>query len=433
MSSWCDSHHRINNDDSMPDGQIVRRGRLRPDHSPQGSKTSKSVGRIVDRKVVNNYILIAIIFIDSTSYALVLPLLPALLHQYEASGLIGGILIASYACAAAISSPILGYLSDRYGRRPVLIVSLIGSVIAHLVFAFSASVTWFLCSRIMAGAMAGNIGVVEAAIADQTAQTSRAIAMGRVMAAWALGFVVGPALNLVVPLDGARIAFWPGMVAAGLATLAVVACSVGLFDDHRASPDRMDFRAGRKAATRNLSSIVVFGVLALVQSGVVAMTGFWSERTFGWGPREVSLLFLWTAVCIIVFQTVFLPATTKRFGELKTLYVGLSISIFCLAGLLAGHSSAIIFIAFGPLLICGITLAQAIFMSMISASVDISLRGALIGVANLSKNIGRIVGPIVLGFVFSGIGPIYIYVFSISVLSLSVLFFISSGARARST
>ena len=163
------------------------------------------------------------------------------------------------------------------------------------------------------------------------------------------------------------------------------------------------------------------------------MTGFWSERTFGWGPREVSLLFLWTAVCIIVFQTVILPATTKRFGELKTLYVGLSISIFCLAGLLVGHSSAIIFIAFGPLLICGITLAQAIFMSMISASVDISLRGALIGVANLSKNIGRIVGPIVLGFVFSGIGPIYIYVFSISVLSLSVLFFISSGARVRST
>lgn len=404
---------------------------MRPHHSPQESKTSKAVERTADREVLSNYILIAIIFVDSTSYALVLPLLPALLHHYEASVSIGGILIASHAFAAAVSGPILGYLSDRYGRRPVILASLIGSVIANLIFSLSASVTWFLCSRIIAGVMAGNIGVVEAAIADRTAQTSRAIAMGRAMAAWALGFVAGPAFNLVVPLDGARIAFWPGMVAAGLAALALFACSVGLCDDRRASPDRKDLRAGRKAATRNLTSIVVFGVLALIQSGVVAMTGFWSERTFGWSSREVSLLFLWTAVCIIVSQTVVLPVFTNRFGELKTLYVGFSISIFCLAGLLVSHSSAIIFIAFGPLLICGITIAQAIFISTISESVDISLRGSLIGFTNLVASMGRIIGPIILGFIFSEVGPIYIYVCSILALSASVLLILSDRPRTR--
>lgn len=344
---------------------------------------------------------LSVIFLDSVSYALVLPLLPFILAEHGAGASAGGLLVAAHAIMAACSAPVLGIVSDRMGRKPVVLLTLVGAVLAYLLFAFSPNLVMLFLARAIAGAMAGNIGVVQAAVAEGYAPSDRTRAMGRISVAWALGFVVGPGIGAALPITARSIALLPGLLAAGAALLALAVVAA-----HRPAAGVADAgAAGQPAAAeppllQRGSLIALLGTLAVAQTGLVAMTGFWASRMFGWSAREVSLLFLASSAAIVVFQMAVLPGLARRFKEAQLLLGFLVLGVACCAAVPAAPHSAPILIITGSLLFCAITGAQTVCNASLSRTTSSSAQGAVLGSANGVAAICRVAAPVACGALF---------------------------------
>jgi DHA1 family tetracycline resistance protein-like MFS transporter len=166
--------------------------------------------------------LFLIVFTDLVGFGIVIPLLPLYAEHYRPAPWVFGLLMATYSAMQFVFSPILGRLSDRVGRRPVLLVSLTGSVIGFVLFALANSLVLLFASRLLAGIAGGNIATAQAVIADTTAPEDRARGMGLIGAAFGLGFIAGPALaGLLAPISPAA----PGW---GAATCSLVAFAMTL-------------------------------------------------------------------------------------------------------------------------------------------------------------------------------------------------------------
>ena len=137
----------------------------------------------------------AIVFVDLLGFSLILPLVPYYAKVFNASDTLIGFLVASYAAAQLIGAPVLGRLSDRYGRRPVLLVSILGTAIGFIILGFANSLWVLFASRILDGATGGNISVAQAYITDITDRKNRAKGLGLIGAAFGLGFIIGPAVG----------------------------------------------------------------------------------------------------------------------------------------------------------------------------------------------------------------------------------------------
>jgi len=161
--------------------------------------------------------LFLIVFADLVGFGIVIPLLPLYAEHYRPAPWVFGLLMATYSAMQFVFSPILGRLSDRVGRRPVLLISLTGSVIGFVMFALADSLLWLFASRLLAGIAGGNIATAQAVIADTTKPEDRARGMGLIGAAFGLGFIAGPALaGLLAPISAAA----PGWGAAACSAVA---------------------------------------------------------------------------------------------------------------------------------------------------------------------------------------------------------------------
>lgn len=350
--------------------------------------------------------LLAVIFLDSVSYALILPLLPAILGEFGAGALAGGMLIATHAIAAAGSGPTIGALSDRFGRRPVVLLTLIGTIVSYALFAVGHSLSALFLARALAGAMAGNISVVQAAVAEARPPSARAGGMARVAAAWALGFVAGPACGALLPLRAGHAAFWPGLLGAAASFVGLLMVLIL----HRPGPSWREAASkpsearspppmGRKAL------MALFGALAAAQTGLVSVTGFWAHYSLGWGAREVSLLFLWTSAFIVAVQLVGVPRLTATLGESRALAAALAAAaLACAAVVLVPKSAAVLLVA-GPLSLCGITACQTLCSALISRLTSDAAQGAALGVANGVASLCRVVAPASAGALFQMVRP----------------------------
>ena len=174
----------------------------------------------------------AVVFVDLLGFSLILPLLPYYAEKYGATPAVVGLLVASYALAQLIGAPLLGRLSDRYGRRPVLLVSIAGTALGFLLLAFAepiaglfggsnaAVIAVLFLSRILDGLTGGNLSVAQAYITDVTDVKNRAKSLGMIGAAFGLGFIIGPVIGGVLSQWGYAL---PAFVAAGLATANLIA------------------------------------------------------------------------------------------------------------------------------------------------------------------------------------------------------------------
>ncbi|MFN3413126.1 MAG: MFS transporter, partial [Thermoanaerobaculum sp.] len=162
-------------------------------------------------------VLFAVVFMDLVGFGMVIPLLPLYADEYAPPPWVFGLLLASYSAMQFVFSPILGALSDRWGRRPVLLVSLAGSAVGYLLFGFADSLAMLFASRVVAGMAGGNVATAQAVIADVTTPEERAKGMGLIGAAFGLGFIAGPALAGLLLSVSPRL---PGLAAAGFSALA---------------------------------------------------------------------------------------------------------------------------------------------------------------------------------------------------------------------
>ncbi len=354
-------------------------------------------------------VLFLIVFIDLVGFGVVIPLLPYYALRFGAAPWEVTLLMACYSFAQFISAPILGRLSDRMGRRPVLLLSLACSVVSYLWLA-AAPMFWMLfAARLLAGAGAGNIATAQAYIADVTTPEKRAKGMGMIGAAFGLGFTVGPAIGGLLagsnPAD-AHLAR-PALLAALLSAIALGLTASRLVESRPPSKCTIEERPGRltlamSALERPMLGrlIVLFFVTICAFAGMETTFALWANSSFGWGPEQIGWIFFYIGILLAALQGGAIGKLSHRFGEARLVTWGAAVIGVGLLGLaLAGSLWAVLVVT--GLLSIGMGLLNPSVSSLISRLAGSDERGGILGVSQSASSLARILGPAVAGVVFT--------------------------------
>lgn len=361
------------------------------------------------------------IFLDLLGFGLVIPLLPFFAKELGASGFQVGVLMTAYSAMQFLCAPFWGRLSDRIGRRPVLLVSIAGNAAAMLLFALSTNLVIFFLARAFAGMANANIGTAQAYIADVTPPEKRAQGMGLIGAAFGLGFVLGPAVGGLLASFGLAA---PALAAAGLSALNFALAWFRL-------PESLPPEARAAAAQRRGSRLATFHaslghpVLPLLfLLFFLATAGFsqlettfalFTEKRFAFGARENGYLFAFIGVVLALVQGGLVRPLRRRMGEAAMLLLG---TILLTAGLLlvARVESTAGLIAACAVLAVGNGLQNPALSSLVSRQAAAHEQGRILGVNQSMGSLARIVGPLVGGAAFElggaapslSLGPVHL-------------------------
>jgi MFS transporter, DHA1 family, tetracycline resistance protein len=357
--------------------------------------------------------LFLIVFVDLVGFGLVIPLLPFYALRFAASPQQVTVLLAIYSLMQLFTAPLWGRLSDRVGRRPVLMVSMAASVLAYL-WIGSATTLWMLFgARALAGACAGNIAAAQAYIADVTKPEERAKGMGLIGAAFGLGFIIGPALGgLLAGHDPATADVQtPAWVAAGLSFVAL--CGVFLLLSESLPADRRGISGvsrGRLSAILDVLGrpvlsrlILIFFLVILAFAGMESTFALWAVEQFGWGPRQVGYVFSYVGVLSAILQGGLIGALTRRLGEERLLLCGLALIGIGLLIMPLARSVPLLAPAISALAL-GMGLTQPSLNSLISRRAGREEQGEVLGVSQSAGSLSRVIGPAAAGFFFGEFG-----------------------------
>ncbi|WP_333897213.1 MFS transporter [Brevundimonas aurantiaca] len=375
-------------------------------------------------------VLFAVVFINLVGFGLVVPLLPFFAQSLKGEAWQITLMFSAYSLGQFFAEPFWGRLSDRVGRKPVLLVTLVANALGYLMLAFVPNIWLAIAVRLFTGLGAGNISTVQGYVADVTPPEQRAGRMGLIGAAFGLGFIVGPGLGglLTQPQLGRLGYQLPIFLAAALAALAAIGVMVFLRES-RAKADpaaaRPAFLAGLKDARTNPVVSRVLVVTLIYMAGFSAMEsvfGLWSESRYAWGAREVGLSFMIVGVISVLNQGFLAGRLARRFGEARVLAAGMllfgsSLVLQVLAPVawfpatrleLGGLSLPVVQGWVIPLVMavgaCGMSLAMPNISAMISRASPPDRQGAMLGLNMASSSVARIFGPMVAGGLFSGLG-----------------------------
>jgi MFS family permease len=277
-------------------------------------------------------ILFLIVFTDLVGFGLVIPLLPFYAERFAASPLEMTMLFATYSLMSMVTAPLWGRLSDRVGRRPVLMASMAAAALAYLWLAFATRLWMLFAARAFAGACAGNSGAAQAYIADVTPPERRAKGMGMIGAAFGLGFIIGPVLGGVIAgndLATADLAT-PSLIAAGLSFAACLGVVFWLSESRAAgfaTSSHSRIAAARDALTRPVLArlLWVFFLVILAFSGMETTFAWWAIAQFDWGPRSIGFVFFYVGLLSALMQGGLIGPLTRRFGEEWLMLSGLAL------------------------------------------------------------------------------------------------------------
>jgi MFS transporter, DHA1 family, tetracycline resistance protein len=347
------------------------------------------------------------VFIDLIGFGIVIPVLPFYVEgtKFNASPSTVGLLFASYSIMQLVFTPILGRLSDRYGRRPILLISLIGTGIGFLILGFATTLWMLFAGRIIDGISGGNISTAQAYIADITTPENRAKGMGLIGAAFGLGFIFGPAIGGILSRWGMHVPF---LFAAGLAfanaLLLYFTLPETVTPDHPARASAASGRWKQLAQALNqsrLAFILLIYFLFVTAFSIMTTTfGLFTMYRFGYDAHDTGWLFVFVGVIGAVIQGGLIGKLVKAFGELPLVVVG--------ALLFAGSLFAIPFT--GPqtglltLLLVGATFSIGNSLSMpaltglASKSAGRGEQGGVLGVTQSVASLSRTIGPLIASY-----------------------------------
>lgn len=349
-----------------------------------------------------------IVFLDLFGFGIILPLLPYIAEQFQANALTIGLLSSTYSFFQLIAAPILGKLSDRYGRKKLLAISQFGSAVGFVLLGLAHSLPLLFLSRIIDGITGGNISIAQAYMADITDKESRAKGMGLLGAAFGLGFILGPAVGGVLSNFGFAAPAFVAAVMAGLTSLATIFFLKETVNTKKASRShKTELSLAGVLEILKIEPlgllVVIFFLISLSFSGLQATFALWAQESFGYGPSEIGWIFAMIGVIGIITQVLLLPRLIKRLGERKLLALGvLSLGI----GLLL-HPIVIVpwmlvfttsFLAFGN------GVSNPTLQAIASENVSPVMYGAALGVMHSSASLGRVFGPIIGGELFDIFG-----------------------------
>jgi DHA1 family tetracycline resistance protein-like MFS transporter len=339
------------------------------------------------------FIIFLTTFVNLVGFGIIIPLLPFYAQTFGASPLVIGLLFASFSLSQLIASPLLGDLSDRWGRRPVLIFSLLGTVVSFVMMAVAHSLVMLFAARIVDGLSGGNITTARAYIADVSTEENRAKAFGLLGAAFGLGFIVGPALGAAL----SHISYTAPIWAAAAITVAAVAMAWLWLPEtvHRTQAGRSPWRAlgdlWERAPLRVLFTIdFVYWTAFSVYQTTFALFG---ARRFGFDAAHIGYLLSAFGFLGVVVQGGMVGPIVRVLGERRTLSIGLLFAAAGWGGSALTHSLSVFVSMLVPGAI-GIGLCNATLSALVSKAAGPHEQGRVQGAAGALESLGRTMGPV---------------------------------------
>ena len=365
-------------------------------------------------------IIFVTVFIDLLGFGIIIPLLPFYAESFGATALTIGLLGTSFSLMQFLFSPIWGRWSDRIGRKPIILVGLMGSCLSYLTLALATSMPLVFIARIIGGIAGANIPTAQAYIADITTPENRAKGMGMVGAAFGLGFIFGPAIGGLLSRISPAAPMW---FASALCLANFVAAWLLLPESRSAS-----------AATKRLGNLEVFRhamskpalllllglyfLVTLAFSGFEATFALFSEARFGYTAATLGLVFTFIGVILAVVQGALVGRAVKAIGERRLI----PLAIFAIAagiGMLPFvWSVPTLLVALGVLAI-GMGFNGPALTSMLSRLADPNDQGGILGLGSSLASLGRVVGPAWGGYLYDAYGMTVPYMSAAALMTVA--------------
>ena len=341
------------------------------------------------------------VLLDILGIGLIIPVVPALISEMTAydnsqSAFLGGLLGATYATMQFFAAPILGGLSDRYGRRPLLLAALIGLGLDYVIIVFAPTLVWLFIARIISGLCGGSVTLANAYIADISTSENRAKNFGMIGAAFGLGFVVGPTIGGLLGEIGTRVPF---IAAAGLSLLNA---TYGFFviPESLSSEDRRPFSWKRANPFGTLKQVLnhkkIVGLVAalffiyLAANATHANWSFFTIEKFGWSPLDIGLSLGFVGIMVSIVQGGLVGSVVKKVGEVNSIYIGFFFNAFGLLMLGIVSQPWMIYSVIVPYAFSGLAgpSLQSIMTAQIPKNAQGELQGGLTNVIMLTAILG---------------------------------------------
>ena len=340
-------------------------------------------------------VLFLTVFVSLIGFGIIIPLLPFYAQTFGASPTTIGLLFASFSVAQFIAAPVLGELSDRWGRRPILIFSLLGTVLSFALLAMAHSITMLFIARIVDGLSGGNITTARAYIADVTPVEDRAKRYGLIGAAFGLGFIFGPALGALFAHISYTAPIW---AAAAVSAIAALLAFLWLPEPERhVSEGEVPpwWRAlGDLMSRPGLRSILVVDLGYWFTFSVYQTTfALFGQRRFGWDAPHIGYVLATFAAFGVMVQVSVVGRVSRALGDRGTLVAGLGLAALGLACAALARTVPMFIAALAPAAL-GMGLASPTLLSLISTSVPRGEQGLAQGAAGALESLGRTAGPV---------------------------------------
>jgi len=352
------------------------------------------------------------IFLDLLGVGLIFPIGPFYAAAFGATPLEVGVLFTSFSVAQFLTIPILGALSDQYGRRPVLLVCIAGEAVGYLLFGTAGSLGMLYLARLVAGASSGNIGAAQAYLADITAPRERTHAFGLLGAAVSVGFLFGPAIGGFLGQLDLRL---PAFVAAGLVVLNWLSALVWLPESLPAERRvRRGLRGGlnpfgvlldllRRPLLR--APLVAIFLCNLAFSGYIATFALLTSDRFGWGPQGVSVVLVIQSLLSILVQTFIVRQLSRTFPDTTILVVGVVLNLLGFVVIALSPAPILLYVAAAPLQAVGSALWRPSLSALITKLVAANEQGLANGGTQASAALATIIGPLAAGAAYERMLP----------------------------
>jgi len=345
------------------------------------------------------------VFIDLLGFGIIIPLLPFYAESFGASALAIGLLGTSYSLMQFIFSPIWGRWSDKIGRKPIILVGLLGSCLSYVALALAGSLTLLFVARIVGGIAGANIPTAQAYIADITTPENRAKGMGLMGAAFGLGFIFGPAIGGLLSTISPETPMW----CAGALCFANFVAAWFLLPESRRATDATK-SLGRIEAFRHAMQkpalLLILGLYFLVTmafAGFEATFALFSQARFGYTASSIGFLFTFIGVILALIQGVLVGKVVPRIGERRLIPLAIFAVAASIGMLPFVWSVPMLLVALG-LLAIGMGFNNPSLSSMVSKLSAADDQGGTLGLASSIASLGRVVGPAWGGYLYDAYG-----------------------------
>ena len=378
------------------------------------------------------FLLLCIVLLDAIGIGLIFPILPKLLQNLHLSyvSVYLGVLVSLYALMQFLFSPVIGSLSDRFGRRPILLLSLFGTCINYLCLAVSHSLFILILGRIIAGITSANMSVISAYMIDTVKVQKRAQYFGLISATFGIGFIVGPVLGGILGDYWVRLPF---LVAFALTAISFLAVLIGLPEPHQyqnkerlsGSINPLAFLREKDNFKKMLPFLVVFSIFSTAGEAYAVCWALWGQDTFLWNSVWIGLSLGIFGLCQTLVQILLPNRAIRWLGIRKTVLLGIGCSCFALCIMAFSHKAWIIFMVI-PVFSLGSIGVPALQM-FASQQVEDHHQGKLQGLIASSISLSAIFAPLFFSFIYSEFshqwtGAVWIVVAFIYLLMVPLIF-----------